>query len=337
MATRSTTARWITRQESRPCSTSPRCSRSLDQTAAIGPVRGGHGARRRACWDRVTSPTHPTVDRASIVADINTDMFMPLYPLKRLTIFGLDESDVGDDAAAVARSLGITPRPDPEPRRNVFIRSDQYSFIRQGIPSVMIAIGYAKGSPEEKIVHEWLAKRYHAPSDDVNQPIDKKAAGEFDVVVARLLERVANRDERTALEGILVLQTIRPLIGRHLARFLAASLFRVNEGRLSESAVQGLSPLRAIWALRAALTASSKPVWFLVDCFLRSSAMNASRFFESSRIWRRIFLRSSILSATTFLRSSAENFWSSSGSSSDFRASSLTFPFSTPWIRSLSS
>jgi Zn-dependent M28 family amino/carboxypeptidase len=162
--------------------------RSVLFVAVTGEEKGLLGSRYFAA--------SPTVDRASIVADINTDMFMPFYPLKRLTIFGLDESEVGDDAAAVARSLGITPAPDPEPQRNVFIRSDQYSFIRQGIPSVMIAIGYAKGSPEEKIVHEWLAKRYHAPSDDVNQPIDKKAAGEFDVVVARLLERVANRDER---------------------------------------------------------------------------------------------------------------------------------------------
>ena len=34
------------------------------------------------------------------------------------------------------------------------------------------------------------------PSDDVKQPVDKKAAGEFDNLVAKLLERVANRDDR---------------------------------------------------------------------------------------------------------------------------------------------
>jgi Zn-dependent M28 family amino/carboxypeptidase len=162
--------------------------RSILFVAVTGEEKGLLGSRYFASF--------PTVDRGSIVADINTDMFMPFFPLKRLTIFGLDESDVGDDAAAVAKSLSITPAPDPEPKRNVFIRSDQYSFIREGIPSVMIAIGYAKGSPEEQIVHQWLAKRYHAPSDDLNQPIDKKAAGEFDIVVAKLLERVANRDQR---------------------------------------------------------------------------------------------------------------------------------------------
>ncbi len=165
-----------------------RLRRSVLFVAVTGEEKGLLGSRYFAGF--------PTVDRKALVADINTDMFMPFYTLKRLTIFGLDESDLGDDAAAVAKSLHITPAPDPEPKRNVFIRSDQYSFIREGIPSVMISIGYSKGSPEEQIVHQWLAKRYHAPSDDLNQPIDRKAAGEFDVVAARLLERVANRDER---------------------------------------------------------------------------------------------------------------------------------------------
>jgi Zn-dependent M28 family amino/carboxypeptidase len=138
----------------------------------------------------------PTVDAKKIVADINTDMFLPLYPLKKLTIFGLDESDLGGDASAVAESMGVVPRRDPIPQMNVFIRSDQYSFVRRGIPSVMLMDGFDKGTPEEQIVMRWLRERYHAPSDDVNQPVDKKAAGEFDVLVAKLLERVANRESR---------------------------------------------------------------------------------------------------------------------------------------------
>ncbi len=138
----------------------------------------------------------PTVDPKSIVADINTDMFLPLYPMKRVTIYGLDESDLGDEAAAVARSVGISPDPDPEPKRNIFIRSDQYSFIRRGIPSLALKIGFVKGSPEEQLSKKWLTERYHAPSDDLNQPVDRKAAAAFDAYVARLLERVANREAR---------------------------------------------------------------------------------------------------------------------------------------------
>ncbi|MDR3635903.1 MAG: M28 family metallopeptidase [Isosphaeraceae bacterium] len=139
---------------------------------------------------------HPTVDRGAIVANLNSDMFLPLYPLKHLTIYGVDESDLGPEAAAVATSLGLSPEPDPEPKRNVFIRSDQYSFIRQGIPALMFKIGFSKGSPEEATFRAWLKDRYHAPSDDLNQPVDKSAAAAFDHFMAKLLERIANRDER---------------------------------------------------------------------------------------------------------------------------------------------
>ncbi len=138
----------------------------------------------------------PTVDARKIVADINTDMFLPLYPMKKLTVYGLDESDLGDDAVFAAKSMGVAAEADPEPKRNLFIRSDQYSFIRRGIPSLALKVGFDKGSPEEAIAKRWLAERYHAPSDDLAQPVDKQAAGEFEVLVARLLTRVADRDTR---------------------------------------------------------------------------------------------------------------------------------------------
>ena len=136
------------------------------------------------------------MDPAKIVADINVDMFLPLFPLRTLTVFGMDESDLGEDAGAVAQSLGVEPQPDPEPKRNLFIRSDQYSFIRRGFPSLALKVGFAKGSPEEQIAKTMADGALPCPSDDLNQPVDKKAAGEFDVLVAKLLERIANRDER---------------------------------------------------------------------------------------------------------------------------------------------
>jgi len=83
-------------------------------------------------------------------------------------------------------------QPDPEPRRNVFIRSDQYSFILHGVPSLMLKFGFEKGSKEEQIEKRWLTERYHAPSDDLNQPVDKAAAAQFDELVIKLMERVAD-------------------------------------------------------------------------------------------------------------------------------------------------
>src|SRR5205085_9736711 len=60
---------------------------------------------------------HPTVDPKSMVADINVDMFLPIVPLKTLTVYGLDESGVGDLARAAAQEHGYTVQPDPEPLR----------------------------------------------------------------------------------------------------------------------------------------------------------------------------------------------------------------------------
>ncbi|HKD05914.1 MAG TPA: M28 family metallopeptidase [Bryobacteraceae bacterium] len=139
---------------------------------------------------------NPTVSAKNIVADINTDMFLPLYPLKRLTVYGLGESTLGDDVSAVAKGMGIEPQLDPDPERNSFIRSDQYSFILRGVPALAMKDGYVKGTPEEKIFKTWLTERYHAVSDDLNQPVDKGAAEKFDELAARLLERVANGSAR---------------------------------------------------------------------------------------------------------------------------------------------
>jgi Zn-dependent M28 family amino/carboxypeptidase len=141
---------------------------------------------------------HPTVTAASMVADINTDMFLPIVPLKILTVYGLAESDLGDRVSAVADRLGLRVQPDPAPLRNVFIRSDQYSFIRQGVPSLMIDVGYVPGAPEEKILKDWRTERYHAPSDDANQPVDLAAAAGYEEVVRALTIEVANDPVRPA-------------------------------------------------------------------------------------------------------------------------------------------
>jgi len=131
-----------------------------------------------------------------IVANVNTDMFLPLFPLKTLMVLGLDESDLAGDVRAVAADLKLAIQADPEPQRNRFTRSDQYSFVRAGVPALAMKVGYDANTPEAAIAQRWTAERYHAPSDDVNQPVDKPAAGAFDALVARLLERVANRDSR---------------------------------------------------------------------------------------------------------------------------------------------
>ena len=139
---------------------------------------------------------HPTVPKANLVANINMDMFLPLFPMKSVMVLGLDESDLGDDIRAVAQGLGIGVQADPEPQRNRFIRSDQYSFIREGVPALAMKVGYEEGSPEAKIAADWTRERYHGPADDLAQPIDRGAAALFTDMVGKLCVQVANRPVR---------------------------------------------------------------------------------------------------------------------------------------------
>jgi Zn-dependent M28 family amino/carboxypeptidase len=141
---------------------------------------------------------HPTVPAKSMIADVNIDMFLPIVPLKVLKVPGLAESDLGDRAREAAQLFGVRVQPDPEPLRNVFIRSDQYNFIRHGVPALKLDVGFDSGSPEQKLFKDWLTNRYHAPSDDLAQPVDLAAAGLYEDVVRQLLISVANADSRPA-------------------------------------------------------------------------------------------------------------------------------------------
>jgi Zn-dependent M28 family amino/carboxypeptidase len=140
---------------------------------------------------------HPTVP-GHIVADLNMDMYLPLFPLKYLEVQGLGESTLGDDIRAVAGAAGVQVQADKEPEHNRFIRSDQYSFIKKGVPALAFKFGWVKGSPEEKIFKAWYAERYHAPSDDLSQPVDLAAAAQFDAILEKLALRVADADGRPA-------------------------------------------------------------------------------------------------------------------------------------------
>jgi Zn-dependent M28 family amino/carboxypeptidase len=140
---------------------------------------------------------YPTVDAKSMVADINIDMFLPIIPLKTLVVFGLAESDLGDLVTQVAQTHGVQVEADPEPQRNLFIRSDQYNFIRHGVPALAMGVAPDPNSAEQKkIFKDWLTNRYHAPSDDLQQPIDLSAAAQYEEIIRGLMVDVANDEHR---------------------------------------------------------------------------------------------------------------------------------------------
>jgi Zn-dependent M28 family amino/carboxypeptidase len=123
-------------------------------------------------------------------------MFLPLYPLKVIEVQGLAESSLGEAVRAAAQAEGVDVQTDREPEQNRFTRSDQYSFVRRGIPALAFKFGYEFGSPEERTRREWVRDVYHKPIDDVKQPVDTEAAVKFDRVILGLLERVADDPSR---------------------------------------------------------------------------------------------------------------------------------------------
>ena len=138
----------------------------------------------------------PTVPFKQIVANINLDMFLPLYPLKVIEVQGFAESSLGESVRAAAKTLGVEVQTDREPEQNRFIRSDQYSFIRKGVPALAFKFGYESGSPEETIRRNWVRDVYHQPADDTKQTVNLEAAATFNRVIMTLLQRVANDTAR---------------------------------------------------------------------------------------------------------------------------------------------
>ena len=116
----------------------------------------------------------PTVPKQAIVANVNIDSAPGLlYPLKDVVPLGVEHSSLSADVQQAAKMMGYQISPDPMPEEVFFIRSDQYSFVRQGIPAVDVSDGLQSSDPKldgSKIFRTWMTTLYHTPKDNMNQP-----------------------------------------------------------------------------------------------------------------------------------------------------------------------
>ena len=90
---------------------------------------------------------NPTVPKASIVADVNTDMPTVIAPLLSVVPLGAEHSSIMGNVQFAAAYLGLEVEKDPEPTENRFVRSDQYSFVMNGIPALHIKYGTKTNIP----------------------------------------------------------------------------------------------------------------------------------------------------------------------------------------------
>ena len=141
----------------------------------------------------------PTVAKDAIVANVNLDMPVLLYPFKDVVAFGAQHSTLGDVVARAAAKANITLSPDPMPTEAIFTRSDHYRFVQQGVPSVMLMPGFQSADASKdggKIWLDFLKNTYHRPNDDLSQPIDYQAGKVFAEVNYLIARDIANAPAR---------------------------------------------------------------------------------------------------------------------------------------------
>jgi Zn-dependent M28 family amino/carboxypeptidase len=143
----------------------------------------------------------PTVKKNAIVANVNMDEDLMLWPMEDLIVFGAEHSSLSQEVNEAAARLHLAISPDTQPEQVFFIRSDQYSFVKQGVPAIAAGPGTMSHDPKynaKEIEEKWEQNIYHHPQDDMNQPFlfeEGAKYARFDFLVGYL---VAQKKERPA-------------------------------------------------------------------------------------------------------------------------------------------
>lgn len=122
----------------------------------------------------------PLFPLAKTVANINMDMLSLWGPTKDLTVIGLGNSELDDYAQAIASEQQRTLRPDAEPEKGFYYRSDHFNFAKQGVPAFYAepgveVVGKPAGYGRQKR-DEYTANDYHSPQDEIKADWDLTGA-----------------------------------------------------------------------------------------------------------------------------------------------------------------
>lgn len=132
----------------------------------------------------------------TVVGNVNLDMVLTLGPMKQVILFGGEHSSLGPVFERAAAMAGLRPVPDPMPAEVVFVRSDQFSFVKQGIPAIYPVSGGDGTAAGLEQVAAWRKDHYHSPSDDMNQPFHWDSAARFNRMAMLGVWMLADARER---------------------------------------------------------------------------------------------------------------------------------------------
>ncbi len=142
---------------------------------------------------------HPTVPMAQVAANINMDEIPFLYEFRDAVGLGAEHSTIEKPLEDVAKHMGLELSPDPQPEEVYFVRSDQYSFVKQGVPSIDVIEGFKAVDASidgKKVSEAWEEKYYHSPQDDMKQKLNFDAAVKATRLNLALGYELAQQEER---------------------------------------------------------------------------------------------------------------------------------------------
>jgi hypothetical protein len=136
----------------------------------------------------------PPVPISQITSVVDLDQPLLLYDFTDVIAFGADHSTMGPAIARAIASAGIALSPDPMPQETIFVRSDHYTFVKRGVPALLLATGFANGG--KAAWEHFLSTDYHQPSDDMSQPINWQAGAKYARVNYLITQELANEATR---------------------------------------------------------------------------------------------------------------------------------------------
>jgi Zn-dependent M28 family amino/carboxypeptidase len=140
----------------------------------------------------------PLYPLAKTLADINMDALNVSGRTKDLVIIGLGASELDDYARAAAKEQGRTLKPDAEPEKGFYYRSDHFNFAKVGVPALNTDEGTEfLGKPASfgtDVRERYTADRYHKPSDEVTPDWDLRGLAEDVQLLFTVGYRVAQAD-----------------------------------------------------------------------------------------------------------------------------------------------
>jgi Zn-dependent M28 family amino/carboxypeptidase len=141
---------------------------------------------------------NPLYPLKKTVANINIDGVNQWGRTKDLTVVGMGASDLDDYLRAASAEQGRSLRPDAEPEKGFYYRSDHFNFAKQGVPALDTdsGIDFIGKDAEygKKKRDEYTTTDYHAPSDQIKPDWDLSGAVEDAQLLCAVGYRVANAD-----------------------------------------------------------------------------------------------------------------------------------------------